>query len=157
MELNLLSLEGGLTNHSGSECLRIGVCVTSIVFYFCTFVFVLVFVFVFQVWRRGEGQDMDCRGAMGPQGTHRHTLSALIYKSELWRVSWTWTIIIALLNHSDLFLMLILILCIALIPLCTLWNALSVWYTLTRMQYTVHIVYSVKYIFPRNRTSSDLS
>ena len=79
MELNLLSLEGGLNSHSGGECLRLG----SIVFYFCTFVFVLVFVFVFQVWRGGEGQDMDCRGAMGPQGTHRHTLSALIYKSEL--------------------------------------------------------------------------
>ena len=34
MELNLLSLEGGLTNHSGSECLRIGVCVILIVFYY---------------------------------------------------------------------------------------------------------------------------
>ena len=81
MELNLLLLEGGLTNHSGGECLRIGVCVDCLLFlYFC---FCVGLCLCFPGLEGGEGQDMDCRGAMGPQGTHRHTLSALIYKSEL--------------------------------------------------------------------------
>ena len=137
MEFNLLSLGGGVwLTIVGGECLRIGVCVILIVFYFCISVFVLVFVFVFQVWRRGEGQDMDCRGAMGPQGTHRHTLSALIYKSELWRVSWTSTILIALLIHSDLFLMHIAHLNFAHCTYTTLYFVK--WYTPTRMQYTIN-------------------
>ena len=67
MELNLLSLEGGLTNQSGGECLRIGVCVILVVFYFCIFVFVLVFVFVFQVWRGARGRIWIVGARWGPR------------------------------------------------------------------------------------------
>ena len=67
MELDLLSLEGGLTNHSGGECLRIGVCVILIVFYFCISVFVLVFVFVFQVWRGARGRIWIVGARWGPR------------------------------------------------------------------------------------------